>query len=183
MDAIWPWRGDRPQNLVNKVRALHRKDPSPTFEVEKHCLDQFYTYLTVLDSKATGLLTVNTLFIAILVGFLTADASKVFDLQIPFSKTVAELQLLGVFFSALLCLFVVSVSWNFLANVPTEPQDAKAFEAELKRLANVIDDRTHYYWFAWVLTLLALVATVAWWSFCVAGIVAVVVGAWLWARS
>ncbi len=181
---MWPFRGNRPDDLIRKVKALHQDAAEPaTFAMQKHCLDQFYTYLTVLDSKATGLLTVNTLFIAILVAFLGADASKFIELQIRFSKTVAEWQLLGVCLSALLCLFVVSVSWNFLANVPTEPPDAQAFETELKRLANVIDDRTHYYWFAWALTLLALVATVAWWSYCVAGIIAIVIVIWLWARS
>ena len=108
----------------------------------KRSLDQLYAYLTILDSKATGLLTVNTVFIAILLVFFDKGDEIANQWQIPHPKGLLKLQLLLLCVSALLCLLVVRVSWEFLAKVPTAPANESDFDRELARLANVIFDRT-----------------------------------------
>jgi hypothetical protein len=51
-----------------------------------------------------------------------------------------------------------------MQNVPVKAGKEADFEKELHRLANVIDDRTHYYWVAWWLAFFTFVSTLAWWS-------------------
>jgi len=175
----WFFGKNRGADLVVKVKALQGLKRKHNLE----CLDQFYVYLTILDSKATGLLTVNALFIAILVVFLASGESIAERWQIRFSREVVELQLILVGLSALLCLLVMRVSWSFLAKVPTAPTESAHFEDELTRLANVIDDRTHYYWIAWLFALAALMLTLAWWSLCLAAVAAVVLILWALGRG
>ena len=85
--------------------------------------------------------------------------------HIPHPIGILKLQLLMVCVSAFLCLLVVRVSWEFLAKVTASPTNESDFEEELKRLANVIYDRTRYFWFAWLLALAALILTLAWWNY------------------
>jgi hypothetical protein len=165
------FRKNRGANLLIKVKNL---EPLAC----KRYLDQFYGYLTILDTKSTGLLTVNTIFIAILLVFLGNGEQAAKQWQVPFRRGVLELQLVLVGLSALLCLLVVRVSWRFLAKVPTAATHDAHFDEELQRLANVTQDRTLYYWAAWALALAALILTLAWWSFWYAAGAGLVIFLW-----
>ena len=57
---MWFFGDKRGQDLIDKVRALHSQD------MVKDVLTQLYADLSTLDSKASGLLTVDGLFVAIL---------------------------------------------------------------------------------------------------------------------
>ncbi len=157
--------------LLHKVKNLEGL-------VCKTHLDQFYNYLTILDSKSTGLLTVNTVLIAILLVFLDKGEGVAQQLGMPFRRGVLRVQLLLVALSALLCLLVVRVSWRFLAEVPLTATADPHYQEELKRLANVTQIRTYYYWAAWWLALGAFLLTLAWWSYWAAGITALVIFWW-----
>lgn len=162
---------NRGAGLLDKVKNLE------AVACKKH-LDQFYNYLTILDSKSTGLLTVNTVLIAILLVFLDKGEGIAQHLHMPFRTGVLKVQLALVGLSALLCLLVVRVSWSFLAEVPTTATKDHHYDEELKRLANVTQDRTRYFWCAWWLALSALILTLAWWSYWAAAIALLLIILW-----
>jgi hypothetical protein len=151
-------RKDRGAVLIERAKALQHQPC-------KDQLDRFYVYLSILDTKATGLLTVNTVVIAILLVFVDKGDTLSQVWHIPHPLFILKLQLLFVSVSAFLCLLVMRVSWEFLARVKPGAAKASDFEDELQRLASVIYDRTRYYWFAWFLALLALILTLAWWHY------------------
>jgi hypothetical protein len=80
--------------------------------------------------------------------------------------------------SAFLCMLVVRVSWRFYRLIPMNATKEADFDLEIKRIANVVDDRTHYYWLAWSLTTLAFTVTLAWWSNLAAAVAVVVLLIW-----
>jgi len=160
--------------LVDKIRAL-QKHPE-TNEVFK----ELYEILTILDGKATGLLTVNAFFITGLAVFL-ASSDQITKIGLAeLSVVVLRLQLISLVVSSFFCLLVVRVTWGFGRSMPQSPTTADDFAYELQRLANVIDDRTQYYRFAWSLALIGFVLTLAWWGWRYALIgVGVVIAWWL----
>jgi hypothetical protein len=152
--------------LLGKVESLQ------SLRKSSEALAQFYVFLGVLDSKATGLLTADAVIVAILVGFLALpDAIKSFLNQptqprLDHVRSVLELQVLLIGISALLCLLVVSIGWSMLAKIPLSPTSEDDCAEELQWLANVVSDRTRYYWVAWALTLCVFLLMLAWWSWC-----------------
>src|SRR6267154_1466646 len=75
----------------------------------------------------------------------------------------AVLALIIVMISTIFCFMVVRVNWRFLGQVvkvrlTIEGQEREAydFQSEAKRLANIVDNRTHYYWIGWLLTLVVV---------------------------
>ena len=175
---MWFFGKSRGDDLIAKVKALQHQNCASN----KDCLAQLYSFLTILDTKATGMLTVDTLFIALLAFLASPEAFSKF-LNVPYPRLVIEIQLILASLSAFLCLLVVRVSWKFLAEVPTTPTSPGHFEVELKRLANVLDDRTLYYWFAWLLALATFVLTLAWWSWWCAICAGIVIILWSKARG
>ncbi len=170
---MWFCGEDRGADLIGKITKLGQLPET------KDKLGQLYGILTILDSKATGLLTMNALFAAILAA-LAADHRALADAMIaPDHQWVLIFQLGCIAVSALLCLFIVRVTWQFLSKIPQSPTKSEDFEPELRRLATVIDDRTHYYRIAWWFAVLAFSSTVAWWHMCLAIVLAVVIVAWL----
>jgi hypothetical protein len=161
---MWFLGRDRGVELIGKICALQGFAADTTsLNVTKETLNQLYSILTILDAKATGLLTVNAFFIAALLALLASseEVARVIGMIAP--SLVLETQLVALTFSAFLCLLVVRVSWRFLVNVSNAPTAEADFDDELRRLANVIDDRTRYYWFAWLFALIGFVLTLAWW--------------------
>jgi hypothetical protein len=152
--------------LLGKVESLQ------SLRKSREALAQFYVFLGVLDSKATGLLTVDAVLAAVLLAFLSSPEAICRLLHEPKPARVAAIQmvlecqvwLIGT--SAFLCLLVVSVSWKMLDKVPSSPTHEHDFSEELRRLANIVDDRTRYYWVAWALTLCVFLLMLAWWSWC-----------------
>jgi hypothetical protein len=146
----------------------------------KDGLAQLYTILTILDTKATGLLTVNAFLIAGLVA--SADQIKyVLGFTPPPVILRAQLVTLGV--SAFLCMLVVRVTWKFMWYVPESASSAADFEAELSHLANAIADRTHYYWCAWFAALVGILMSLAWWHRWIAWLALVIVIVWIRRRG
>jgi hypothetical protein len=174
---MWFFGKNRGMDLVDKVKAL-QKDSA--LAQTKAYLDQLYAFLTILDTKATGLLTVDTILLAILLAFLDNPRDVARLIRVDTSKLVLILKIqLGLAaFSALLCLLVVRVTWRFLAKVPRVPTTADDFSDEVRRLANVIYDRTTYYWFAWWFALLAFIGTSGWWSWWYLALAALVITVW-----
>lgn len=170
--------------LLRKVE--HLQEHAQTRE----SVNQLYTFLTVLDTKATGLLTVDAVLAAILLAFLSSREAigrllhQPNEARVTAIQAVLERQVWLIGTSAFLCLLVVSVSWKMLDKVPPAPTHDRDFSEELRRLANIVDDRTHYYWIAWVFALLGFLLTLAWWSWSyVATAVGVAVIWWLVRRA
>jgi hypothetical protein len=143
MDCLkkFPFFGSkRGADLSVKIRALANATDS------KDQIDRLYSILGILDAKATGLLGVNSFFIAILIGLLGLKDIKE---TLPHRFTAgAEIALVLLVISSIFCLLIVRVSWKFLRKV-SAVGTGYSFDKEIKRLSNVIDDRTHFYWFAW----------------------------------
>jgi hypothetical protein len=178
---MWFFGKNRGMDLVDKVNALQNPDLAPT----KDCLDRLYSSLTILDTKATGLLTVDTLLLAILLAFLDMlnDVAKLIGVGTPNLVFILKIQVVLAAISALLCLLIVRVTWGFLAKVPRAPTNAAAFADEFTRLANVIDDRANYYRLAWWCVLAAFVCTLAWWSWWYLALGAIVIIPWSLTRG
>jgi len=180
---MWFTGDNRGAELIAKVTALQK------LEEPRDVLSQFYSILTTLDEKASGLLTVDTLFIAILSVLRTSDSllhgSDYFNIigGHPKISILIDVQLGFTVFSAFLCMLVVRVTWRFYRWVPDPPSKASEFEREIEKIAKVIDDRTHYYWLAWMLTLSAFVVTLGWGSWLVMVLVAVVLVIWTRGRG
>jgi hypothetical protein len=172
---MWFVSQDRGSELIAKTRSLGAAGLGET----KDILAQFYGILSILDTKATGLLTVNTLFGAILLALIADHGTLIGSLHLAVDTTFIAGQLLATGLSSVLCLLIIRVTWQFLESVPRAPKQPEDFEAEVKRLATVIDDRTHFYWIAWWLAVLAFMAAVAWWSPIAAGSLIVIVVGWL----
>lgn len=170
----------RGMDLVKKLAVLNGAD-NP-----KSTVDALYAVLTILDSKATGLLTVDTLLIAILCALLAIPHPEMAtQFHVTESYDLVLIAQLGFStLSAFLCLLMVRVTWRFYFWVKadlTAATLAKDLEAEIMHLANVIDDRTHYFWLAWKMTILAFILTLAWWSPLVA--LAAAAGIFFWIHS
>ena len=155
---MWFFGNRRGSDLIAKVTALQ------DHKIPKGVLGQFYDDLTTLDSKASGLLTIDTLFIAILLAY---PSLHIVSEPKGHSKiaTLIGIQLGLTVISAFLCMLIVRVAWRFYRWVPDAPTQASHFDDEIQRIANAIDDRTHFYQLAWFLTLIAFVMTLAWWSY------------------
>lgn len=167
---------DRGSELAFKIAAAQK------FGDVKDGLAQLYGILSILDTKATGLLTVNALLIAALALLGSADQIKsALGFAPPPVILRTQLVVLGV--SAFLCLLVVRVTWRFMWHVPETATTAADFLPELRRLANAIDDRTHYYWLAWWTALIGIVMSLAWWHRWAAWLALAVLIAWVWRRG
>jgi hypothetical protein len=161
---MWFLGRDRGVELIGKIRALQgfaadRNSPNVT----KETLNQLYGILSILDTKATGLLTVNAFLIAAILAVLASPQQLANIIGVTPPSWVLQAQLAAFILSAFLCLLVIRVSWRFFHYVPNTPLAEADFNVELKHLANVIDDRTRYYWFGWLLALTGFVMTFAWW--------------------
>src|SRR5437763_9163036 len=152
---MWFFGRSRGTELIEKATALVAFGP-------KQILGQLYGILSILDTKAAGLLTVDAFLIAALIAFFASpqEVAQQFGLSVP--AAVLELQLASMGISAFLCLLVVRVTWRCMHFVPDAPTSAADFDLEIRRLSNSIDDRTRYYWFASLFALLGFVLTLAW---------------------
>ena len=110
--------------------TIHKLRALTKDKVDKDVIDRSYKMLDILDGKANSLLRVNGLL-----GFA---------------------QLALVLLSVFLCFLIVQLRRRFLAHVHKNANGLYEFGDATYRLANVLDDRTHYYWAAWWCTLLAV---------------------------
>jgi len=143
----------RGAEIIEKIKSLDGT-------AAKDVLNRLYGILTTLDAKANGLLRVNSLFITMLVFFIGWSNTGTFPDTLRDYVYIAYLDVFFLVISSFLCLAVVSVSWKFLRYATPDNATYK-FDEELGHLANVVDDRTHFYVIAWWLTLIVFVLSVA----------------------
>jgi hypothetical protein len=140
------------KNLIEKIRHLS-KDISDSPKI----ITGLYGILTTLDAKASGLLRVNSTFIAVLTVLLGWLVNKSPPPNVPwFWHLVTYADLALFILSSFLCLCIVRVSWSFYGKAVLE-RDTYKFDGELEPLARTTVHRTRYYQGAWYLTFIALV--------------------------
>jgi hypothetical protein len=154
MCKTFPFLGSkRGHAAIGKIEELHKSANQSNREV----IAWFYSALTILDAKANSLLRVNSLFIAVLVFFWGAARTEGNPLNITIDQVAtAVLALVVVMVSTIFCFMIVRVNWRFLGRVK-ESNVGYDFKSEAKRLANVVDNRTHYYVIGWFLTLTVVI--------------------------
>jgi hypothetical protein len=143
---------ERGAEIIKKVEALDGT-------TAKDVLNRLYGILTILDAKANGLLRVNSFFITMLVFFIGWSNTGTFPDALRDYVYIAYFDVLLLVISSVLCLVVVSVSWKFLRYATPDKATYK-FDEEIGHLANAVDDRTHFYFIAWWLTLIVFVLSV-----------------------
>lgn len=157
---------ERGDDALQKTKELH----SSAKDNQRAILTWFYSVLNILDSKANGLMRVNSSFITIALFFFgiaqakvgTGNERKPLIEPSEIQVIAAGISLILVLVSTFLCFMIVSVSWKFLGNVEKKG-GSYDFDTEIGRLANVVDDRTHYYLIGWYLTLGAAAIPLALW--------------------
>lgn len=158
MSREFPFYGpDRGAEVIAKGAGLHDKANA----ANKELISWLYAVLNILDGKANGLMRVNGAFITILLFFFAAARADKNPLNFtPGQLTAAQIMFALVMLSMFLCFLVVRVSWKFLGHV-RKVGEAYDFTSEARRLAEVVDDRTHYYLLGWSLTLIAMLLATA----------------------
>jgi hypothetical protein len=152
---------ERGYQALDKIKQLV-DDKS---KAQKETVSWLYSALTILDAKANGLMRVNSLFITLATAFLGAARLDHNPLKISHDQVAtAVLGMALLILSTILCFMIVRVNWKFLSHV-VKPQDQPDydFDNEAKRLANVVDNRTHYYFIGWFLTLIVMAFPVLLW--------------------
>lgn len=136
-------------------------------------LERLYSLLGVLDSKANGLLQVNSMFIALIsllgvLGTTGQGATAPTPLHTTVAEAIAAVTLLLFLVSSVLCMLIVRVNWGFYHHVGklVGANAHQAFKAEILKLAQVADSRTIAYIRAWrsallCFPLMALAAIIA----------------------
>lgn len=141
--------------MLRKLKALN-KSTEP-----KETINALYAILNIIDSKANGLLVVNSVFMSMIT--IALEISKSHHVVNTFPKctmalAVSSLALLAL--SSALCLIILQIKWSFLENVTITDEDAIGTKEEEEALAGAIVDRTRCYGTAWVLTVAGLLILV-----------------------
>ena len=152
MPFFGPGRG---KAILGKIRSLDGNEV-------KDVLNRLYAILTILDGKANGLLRVNSLFLTMLIFFIGWSHANGFPTTLEVFVPIAYFDTIALGVSSVLCLLVVAIGWRFLGYV-TLLSNGHNFGTEIMRLANVVDDRTHFFWLAWWGTFIAPFLSVLWW--------------------
>jgi len=119
-------------------------------------LDRAYAILTILDSKAGGLMAVNAFlgaFQALSIEKYRSMAATACVRDIALGMSFGLVVLLII--SASLCFFVVRVEWDFLHHMKKE-KTGESCKAELAHLSKAIVVRTRRYRGAWWITFVCL---------------------------
>ena len=140
------FRHDLHRNNTERAAHLaslkkHRKD-----EGYADNFDFLYDALSILDAKASSLLTFNA------VG-LTALAIWLANIPLNFFHLSLDFAFLGFLVSCVLCLIIVWLHWVSTADLDTD-------DACLVKLLEVRDSRTVLYRWAWLLAFVAVAITV-----------------------
>lgn len=144
-----------PSPIAKALREKIELLSSRTGSREVASLERAYNILGILDSKATGLMTVNAFLGAFPV--LSIEHYRNAGQGIPL--VFALLIVLGLVLSALLCFTIVRIDYDWYQYVATEAADRFA-DRELENLTAVIVRRTWCYRWAWRITLFCLLGMV-----------------------
>jgi hypothetical protein len=126
------------------------KKPTP-----KDKIDFLYGNLNILDSKATTLLHLNVLLIAIATIVIVERREAILHWERLFLVGVIAVSL----FASLLCLFVARISYAFLGKVDLKSKPTN-YVPELNTLEDTVQERLGYYWISWWLSVAAIAAFV-----------------------
>jgi len=123
---------------------------------ESDVIDYLYNRLTIVDGKASSLLTVNSILLAVGALAISQDFANEFpELATNYGSIPLKLAGLSWLLSSTLCLIIGFLGWKHLTldsnGVVTNLSDYKA------TIAKVTVHRTLVYNFAVILTLLAIV--------------------------
>jgi hypothetical protein len=141
--------------LAAKVRALIPND-------QRGQIKWLYEALSVLDSKAQGLLRLNAFVLAI--GGFSITFVKYSSLAgyhpfiVPF-YLICVMDFLALVISCLLCFWIIRMSWGFLETLPDAPTAAE-LDSEVDNHATVTDERTLLFQWSWRLSVAGFVSTV-----------------------
>ncbi len=126
----------------------------PRVECCVKLLERLYSLLGVLDSKANGLLRVNSLNSVLgLLGTKIAATAAAVPANLP--GFIALVAVVLFIISSVQCMMIVKVDWRFYEHVSelNTPNAHQGFRDEIIKLAEVADQRTISYRWAWWLTL------------------------------
>jgi hypothetical protein len=142
--------------LREKYELLVAEDTSINPPKAKDTTEFLYAALTILDSKASALMTFDSILIA--AAAFTIEKDSGFDWQRVFTLLAIVIALVA----AALCLLVARISYRFLGKVAMTPAAAETparldYSNELSALDEAVIKRTGYYRTAWGLSLMALV--------------------------
>jgi hypothetical protein len=126
------------------------KKPKP-----KDKIDFLYGNLNILDSKATSLLHLNVLLIAIATIVIVEKKEAVLPWERSFLFGVIAMSLIA----SLLCLLVARISYAFLGKVNLKSKPTN-YIPELNALEDTVQRRLLYYWISWRLSVVAIAAFV-----------------------
>jgi len=138
-------------NLLNKYRLTADPQTITVPADGKEIKEAFYGNLTVLDTKASALMTFDGILIA--VASFTVQQGGVFEDE----PLLALIVIITALIASGLCLFVAQISYPFFGKVIINPPQTLDFTAEIKALHGAVDWRTVFYRSAWWLSLLAIV--------------------------
>lgn len=119
-------------------------------------LDRSFSLLNILDTKATGLLSVNGLLAAFLTVFIAFYKDPARSDGSHLVLTLASGQLFILIVSALFCFAIVRMNWEFLRDIKVGSDKKVDATDELKAVCIVVGERTFMFQFAWWLTLISL---------------------------
>ncbi|TAN48119.1 MAG: hypothetical protein EPN26_13000 [Rhodospirillales bacterium] len=128
------------ERSVSDINDLISRNP-------KDIIDRLYSVLSVLDSKANGLLRINSLFVAGGIAVKTFSLNDVGLMASIFG--LFSLFLLTV--SCATCMSIVRIEWHFLEKAVIK-EGIMNFEEEIRALSKVATARTKSYIRAWWLS-------------------------------
>lgn len=139
------FRRDLHKNKAERLAHLAALEKRAIATNYRERLEFFYEGLSILDSKASSLLTFNA------VG-LTALAIWLANIPVNFFHVVLDFAFLGFLASCIFCLAIVWLHWVSTPELNTDE------EYSLK-LLEIRDARTVLYRWAWLLAVLAVIVT------------------------
>lgn len=144
-----------PSVIVRKFEQMFRVSGSTpggavlgTAPTDMEKMEWLYGALTILDTKAGALLAFDGLLLAA-EAFMYGTSDKIAWLH-PYSLGLILITLAA----ALLCLFVAHVSYAFLGKIVLGTYDNTA---EIEKLGSLVKWRTIRLWWAWWLSVIAVV--------------------------
>jgi hypothetical protein len=138
------------------------QDPTKETRNASDVVDWLYSVLTILDSKASALMTVNSVLIAVAALLLSMfdkpDNTALSPCAFYALLTIASFCALSIF----VCLLVVDVRWSFLGKVDIDTNDGTIeCHREISALDSAMMCRQSMYRLAWALSLVASIIFVA----------------------
>jgi len=146
---------------LDKMRAI--------INAEDYCvLKTLYELLNIIDGKASSLLTLNAITVAILAIIAQGEISPSDPSSShPHNSVLIPLALgtLTIAVSAFFCFTIMNIAWKFFGHV-TLANGQQALGTEIAELCRLLDDRAGKYTWAWIWAceggILTLISAIVW---------------------